>query len=258
MIHTSEAIFAVSDVRETVRFYREKLGFESEWFWEDPPTFGGVRWGHISIMFCLQPKMKGKTEGLMHMFRVEDVRTLYEQHKTAGAPIFSELANKPWGLAEYSVVDPNGYHLRFAGAEIYQRKETATETLPSYIQIEKRTPLYEDFARLKKSVGWNVHEDSMREALARSLFFISAVDSRDGKLVGLARVSGESNSYTIWDVMVVPEYQGQKIGSALMETAIAELRKIGPKGAFVGLFTPKPHFYERLGFVKDIGMHMAL
>src|SRR5262245_17509122 len=112
MIRASEAIFAVSDVRATVRFYRHVLGFDSEWFWEDPPTFGGVRWGQISIMFCLQPKMQGKTDGLMHMFRVEDVRGLYERHKAAGAPIFSELANKPWGMAEYSVVDPNGYHLR--------------------------------------------------------------------------------------------------------------------------------------------------
>ena len=43
-----------------------------------------------------------------------------------------------------------------------------------------------------------------------------------------------------------------------MEQAVAELRKIGPKGAFVGLFTPKPEFYERLGFQKDIGMHIAL
>jgi ribosomal protein S18 acetylase RimI-like enzyme len=258
MIHASEAIFAVSDVRETVKFYREVLGFESEWFWEDPPTFGGVQWGRIGLMFCLQPKMQGKTDGLMHFFRVDDVRGLYERHKAAGAPIFSELENKPWGLAEYVVLDPNGYHLRFAGPEIYERRKTATEVLPSHIRIEKRTPTYEDFARLKQSVGWSVHEESLRQALERSLFFISAIDARGGHVVGLTRASGEGNSYTIWDVMVQPEYQHQKIGSALMEMAIAELRKIGPRGSFVGLFTPKPHFYERLGFVKDIGMHMAL
>ena len=35
-------------------------------------------------------------------------------------------------------------------------------------------------------------------------------------------------------------------------------KAFGPKGAFVGLFTPKPHFYARLGFQKDIGMHIAL
>ena len=72
------------------------------------------------------------------------------------------------------------------------------------------------------------------------------------------RVSGDRRGYFISDVIVIPEYQCQKIGSALMERALVELRKIGPKGAFVGLFTPKPIFYERLGFQKDIGMHIAL
>ena len=258
MIHSSEAILAVSDVRQTVRFYRDVLGFESEWFWQDPPTFGGVRWGHIQIMFCLQPHMKGKTDGLMHMFNVDDVRGHYERHKTAGAPMFSELENKPWGIAEYTVLDPNGYHLRFGGPEIYHRKATGSDSLPSYIRVEKRTPSYEDFARLKRSVGWNVQEEPMREALARSLFFISAIDSRDGKMVGVTRVSGEGDGYSIWDVMVDPEYQCQKIGSALMAASVAELRKIGPKGAFVGLFTGKPEFYERVGFQKGGGMHLAL
>src|SRR5438309_5750632 len=99
MIRTSEVIFAVADVRETVRFYRDTLGFESEWFWEDPPTFGGVRWGAVQVMFCRQPDMQGKTEGLMHMFRVPDIRAIYDKHKAAGAPIIRDLENKPWGMS---------------------------------------------------------------------------------------------------------------------------------------------------------------
>ena len=42
-----------------------------------------------------------------------------------------------------------------------------------------------------------------------------------------------------------------RIGTALMEVAL----KWVPKGAFVGLFTPKPAFYERLGFLNEGGMH---
>jgi predicted N-acetyltransferase YhbS len=58
--------------------------------------------------------------------------------------------------------------------------------------------------------------------------------------------------------MVLPAYQGQRIGSAMMEAAMAELRKVGRSGAFVGLFTGKPGFYERLGFRLDGGMHTTL
>jgi GNAT superfamily N-acetyltransferase/uncharacterized glyoxalase superfamily protein PhnB len=258
MIHTSEAIFAVSDVRETVRFYREKLGFESEWFWQDPPTFGGVRWAHAQVMFCFMPHMHGKIEGLMHMFRVEDIQSLYAKHKAAGAPIIAELANKPWGMSEYVVRDPNGYHLRFGGAEIYHPKATATDAMPTYVRIEKRTPTIEQYMRLTESVGWIGNIENMSDALERAIFCIMAIDSRDDQPIGMARIGGDRRGYMIFDVIVTPPHQSQKIGSAIMEAALAELRKIGPKGAFVGLFTGKPHFYERLGFVKDIGMHLAL
>src|SRR5205807_641885 len=101
-----------------------------------------------------QPQMQGKTEGLMHMFRVDDTRASYERHKAAGAPIIRELENKPWGLSEYVVRDPNGYHLRFGGPEIYQRKPTATEALPAHIRIERRTPTLDEYMRLNESVGW--------------------------------------------------------------------------------------------------------
>ncbi len=258
MIHTSEAIFAVNDVRETVRFYRDILGFESEWFWQDPPTFGGVRWGPSQLMFCLQPAMKGKTEGLMHMFRVADAKATYEKHKAAGAPIIHELENKPWGLSEYVVRDPNGYHLRFGGPEIYHHKPNATEVMPEHIRIEKRSPTLGEYMRLTESVGWLKDEKNMTDALHRSLFCVVAIDSRDGRPIGMARVNGDRRAYFISDVLVIPTYQGQKIGSAIMERTLAELRQIGPKGAFVGLFTGKPAFYERLGFQKDIGMHIAL
>jgi len=258
MIHTSEAIFAVSDVRETVRFYRDVLGFESEWFWEDPPTFGGVRWGKHSIMFCLQTAMQGKTAGLMHMFRVEDLRSLYDKHKSAGATIVNDIGNRPWGLCEYTVRDPNGYHLRFAGDEEFSRKATATSELPAHIRIEQRQITLDEYLKLNTAVGWTADVTSATSALERSLFFVVAIDERDRKVVGMVRVCGDRRAYTIWDMIVVPEYQQQKIGSALMQRAIDELRKIGPKGAFVGLFTHKSPFYERLGFVKDIGMHLAL
>src|SRR5438477_11733414 len=114
MIKKSEAIFAVADVRETVKFYRDVLGFTGEWFWENPPTFGGVTWGDVQVMFCLQPGMKGKIEGHQHSFAVENADELLARQQAAGAEVISPIGNKPWGNREYTVRDPNGYHLRFS------------------------------------------------------------------------------------------------------------------------------------------------
>ncbi len=38
---------------------------------------------------------------------------MYQAHRANGARIVSELEDKPWGLREYTIEDPNGYHLRF-------------------------------------------------------------------------------------------------------------------------------------------------
>jgi hypothetical protein len=58
----SQAILAVADVVATVRYYRDKLGFTAEWLWGDPPDFGGVLWGKVGVMFCLQPALATNIE----------------------------------------------------------------------------------------------------------------------------------------------------------------------------------------------------
>jgi GNAT superfamily N-acetyltransferase len=111
---------------------------------------------------------------------------------------------------------------------------------------------------LTVGVSWVVDRENMPKALANSLLGVVAIDTRDGQTIGMARASGDGRFYMIWDVIVLPPYQGQKIGTALMERTLEELRRIGPKGAFVGLFAYKRGFYQTLGFTDGCGMHIAL
>src|SRR5947209_11388174 len=94
----SEAILAVADVAATVRFYRDKLGFTGEWLWGEPPTFGGVSWGKVGVMFCLQPALAAKVEGHQHAFFVSGIDRLHERHRQNGVPVVFPLGAKPWGL----------------------------------------------------------------------------------------------------------------------------------------------------------------
>lgn len=258
MLESSEPIFAVADVRASVGYYRAVLGFESQWLWGEPPGFGGVRSGRIQVMFCLQPDLQTKVQGHQHLFRVAAVQALYERHQAAGASIVDPIENKPWGLREYTVRDINGYHLRFAGSPTHEHPATATDQLPAHIRIDRRLPTLGEYLRLSEGVGWTRDLANMPKALANSLLAVVAVDARSEQAVGMARACGDGRFYTIWDVIVDPAYQGQKIGSALIEATLAELRRVGPGGAFVGLFTGKPEFYERLGFIRDHGMHLPL
>jgi uncharacterized glyoxalase superfamily protein PhnB len=109
----SEAILAVADVAATIKFYKENLGFTRDWFWDDPPTHGGVEWGKVDMMFHLAPELAKHMEGHQHYFHVKGVDDLYARHQQNGVEIISPLERKPWGMREYTVRDPNGYHLRF-------------------------------------------------------------------------------------------------------------------------------------------------
>ena len=109
------------------------------------------------------------------------------------------------------------------------------------------------------TVGWARHRPSMQDALDHTLVGVVATDTREVETVGMCRATGDGRYYMIWDVIVKPAYQGKKIGTALVETALAEMRRRGaPQGAFVGLFTPKPKFYEQVGFRDGGGMMTTL
>jgi predicted N-acetyltransferase YhbS/uncharacterized glyoxalase superfamily protein PhnB len=262
-LRSSEAILAVADVPATVKFYRDALGFQGQWLWGTPATFGGVRWGAVHVMFCQQRELAARVEGHQHFFFCHDVNALRQRHQTTGAPVISEIEDKPWGIREYTVRDINGYHLRFGGSPSYQRPATATSVLPAFIRIVERLPSVDEFAELTRSVGWNPSDPATSAlALRNSLYGVVALDTRetdDGRVVGAIRVVGDgAKFFYVQDVMVRPGLQHLRIGSAMMESVMAWLKRSAPRGAFIGLFTGKGGFYERYGFQSGLGMSRCL
>lgn len=98
------------DIVESIRYYTEVLGFESKWEWEEPPTFGGVDWGEIRLFFC---KDAQGSPGTWICINVENIDEYYETIKARGATIIWPPDDKPWGLREMLVQDPDGHMIRF-------------------------------------------------------------------------------------------------------------------------------------------------
>lgn len=252
-LNGSEAIFAVADVIATIRFYRDVLGFESEWIWGEPATFGGVRWAGIHVMFCLQPDLAGKVEGHQHGFFLDDIDALHELHRSRGAPIIQPIDNKPWGVREYVVRDPNGYHLRFGGPHKHEGR-TCDVALPAFVRIVERMPSAQEISLCVGAPRTDGEDERTETALRNSLYGVVAIDSRNDQVIGCLRIVGDGGKvFYIQDVYVASAFQHQRIGSALMEAAMTWLRKTAP-GASVGLFTGRPGFYERFGFRRGNGM----
>ena len=114
--------FLVDDVVATAEFYREKLGFEYERFWGEPPAFCMVRRRGVVIMLA-----QTETPGVVRPNRVadperdamdaylwiEDADALRAELAERGVVPAREICDQPYGMRDFEVDDCNGYRLCF-------------------------------------------------------------------------------------------------------------------------------------------------
>ena len=116
--------------------------------------------------------------------------------------------------------------------------------------IEKRSPTVPEYLKLRDAVGWEkTPEDITKYGLENAIFSVCIV--ADGETIGFGRVIGDGGLYFyIQDVIVLPHYQRQGIGTRIMEEIKIFLDNTLAEGAFVGLKSAEGliQFYERFGF----------
>ena len=88
---------------------------------------------------------------------------------------------------------------------------------------------FEEIFPLYGAVGWTNYTTNptmLKNALEHSLFLISARDE-DGKLVGFLRAVGDGYSIVyIQDIIVLPEYQRQGIGTQLLRQTLEHFKEV--------------------------------
>ena len=107
----------------------------------------------------------------------------------------------------------------------------------------------EDVLHLYQAVGWTnyTHQPQMLEqALSHSLVIYLALDG--DAVVGLIRLVGDGfSSVLVQDLIVLPSYQRQGIGSSLMKQALENFKEAYQ----VQLATDKTE--KNLGFYRSMG-----
>ena len=102
-------------VRATVAFYR-KLGFEGGAHPFDD-RYAILRRGSVELHFFTHEELVPAASSAGCYLRVADVDGVYRafaagELPSSGIPRMDPLADKPWGLREFAVVDPDGNLLR--------------------------------------------------------------------------------------------------------------------------------------------------
>jgi predicted enzyme related to lactoylglutathione lyase len=114
--------FIVDDVVNSANFYRDKLGFQYDRFWGEPPCFCMVKRGGIIIMLSqlaktgpLRPNHAIDPQGGAWdaYIWVENADALYNEFKGKGVKIAREICNQEYGCRDFDVEDCNGYRLCF-------------------------------------------------------------------------------------------------------------------------------------------------
>jgi len=107
-------VLAVKDLKIETDYYLEKLGFERDF---TAPGWEFLSFGDFRVMLgeCadeMTAEATGNHSWYAHV-NVENVDDVYKEFIDRGAKILSTIANKPWGIRDFSVVTPDGHRIVF-------------------------------------------------------------------------------------------------------------------------------------------------
>ncbi len=116
----SAPILLVADVVAAANYYRDRVGFNYERFWGDPPGFCILHRDdfHLMLKQVADPKYivphYRAAENMWNVyFWVDDAESLYQELKNRGATIDYEICTQPYGCREFGIQDLDGYDVAF-------------------------------------------------------------------------------------------------------------------------------------------------
>ena len=119
--------------------------------------------------------------------------------------------------------------------------------------IEK-TPTVEEYNYLTNSVGWGKRDNLIvEEGLKNTLYSLCAYDK--DKIIGYGRIIGDRTIFLyIQDIMVLPKYQGNKVGSRIMKGLLNKIKEYkiinSDIRVYLGASKGKEDFYKKFGFIS--------
>ncbi len=120
------------------------------------------------------------------------------------------------------------------------------------IEFTERRPTQQQYWDLFATTGWNekykLSPEELFRGMEHSWYVVGVYDGE--RLVGFARVITDTIVHAmVYDVITIPEYQGQRIASRVMEMVMAKCKAAGIRDVQLFSARGKRAFYEKRGFV---------
>jgi hypothetical protein len=109
----------VKNLRLTLDYYHDKLGFYDEWTFGDRD--GGIRRDDLILLFAEDDEFADDINNNQHrlplMWFVDNIEQVLSEFKQRNIELAGDLRVHPHGLKEFAFVDVNGYYIRVAERE---------------------------------------------------------------------------------------------------------------------------------------------
>ncbi|MGZ3811205.1 MAG: VOC family protein [Mucilaginibacter sp.] len=106
----------VINLRQTLDYYRDTLGFYDEW--TEGRLDGGIHRDGLLMLFAQNPShaktINTSDARLNLLWFVDNIDEVNAEFKRKNIEIASPLTNYSYGLREFAFIDINGYYIRVA------------------------------------------------------------------------------------------------------------------------------------------------
>ncbi len=123
-IITAEPELFVADIKASLDFFTQKLGFSIAFTYGEPPFYAQVRRDGARLnLKCMDrpvidPALRDQEELLsaaMTVAAADEIKQLFLEFQSANVTFFQTLKKQPWGARNFIIKDPDGNLLLFAG-----------------------------------------------------------------------------------------------------------------------------------------------
>lgn len=113
--HSVSPFLASEDLPVSLAFYLDKLGFTLAWEWGQPVELAAVC--HDEVELTLASRADAKPDGISRLYlHIDGIDDYHAQLLDAGVVITVAIADRPYGMRDFSVTDPAGNVLCFGQA----------------------------------------------------------------------------------------------------------------------------------------------
>lgn len=113
----------VRDLAASTEFYSRKLGFTVAFSYGEPPFYRQVFRGGARLNLrrvdepVVDPVRRDSNQLLAASIALDDATPLFLEYQAAGVEFAQELRSEPWGARTFTVRDPDGNLILFAGRD---------------------------------------------------------------------------------------------------------------------------------------------